>query len=537
MRLTADNRTKTVAGLLTAVLLWMAWPAAGFAPLLFIALVPLLWLENETVKQKQAGKKPRFFLYSYLCFLIFNLLTTWWIWFASPFGMCGAVFANALLMAAVFQLFHFIHLRSGDTVGYASLVILWIAFEFQHLNWDLSWPWLSFGNGFAAWANMVQWYEYTGTGGGTLWILLINILLFRAWTNVVSRRKYLITAASLLVLPLILSAYIHHRYTEQCTVDAEHVEVVVVQPNIDPYNEKFSGMSSDQQLDRMLELSAKKITANTDLIVWPETALPDGLWEEHFNEQEQIGRIGSFIRSFHNVPLLTGVASYKMYTGTHPASARKFRDTEDYYDAFNTAMLVQSDKPLQLYHKSKLVPGVEKMPFPAVFKYLDKFAIELGGIAGTLGMEDSAKVFSAGKITCAPVICYESIYGDYVGDYVRKGANLLCIITNDGWWSNTPGYRQHCQYARLRAIEHRRSIARSANTGISCFINEQGEILQPTGWWVPASIRSNVTLNNQLTFYSRHGDYLGYAARWFSALLLIYAAYLFLKTRRRNTAS
>lgn len=149
------------------------------------------------------------------------------------------------------------------------------------------------------------------------------------------------------------------------------------------------------------------------------------------------------------------------------------------------------------------------MPFPSIFGYLDDFAIDLGGTTGSLGYQESPSVFKSEKITAAPVICYESVYGDYVGDYIRKGANVICIMTNDGWWDDTPGYRQHCQYARLRAIEHRRSIARSANTGISCFINQKGEISQPTEWWVSACIKQEINLNNELTFYTQQGDLLG----------------------------
>ena len=83
------------------------------------------------------------------------------------------------------------------------------------------------------------------------------------------------------------------------------------------------------------------------------------------------------------------------------------------------------------------------------------------------------------------------------------------IITNDGWWDDTPGYRQHQAYARLRAIEFRRSVARSANTGISCFINQRGEVQQATNWWVPTAIRQKINYNSELTFYARHGDFLG----------------------------
>jgi apolipoprotein N-acyltransferase len=105
-----------------------------------------------------------------------------------------------------------------------------------------------------------------------------------------------------------------------------------------------------------------------------------------------------------------------------------------------------------------------------------------GGTSGTLGRDKERLAIPDEQhyYVAAPVICYESIYSDYITDYIRKGANLLTIMTNDGWWDNTPGYRQHMNYARLRAIETRRWIARSANTGISCFIDPAGNVYPTT---------------------------------------------------------
>src|SRR5574343_444659 len=74
------------------------------------------------------------------------------------------------------------------------------------------------------------------------------------------------------------------------------------------------------------------------------------------------------------------------------------------------------------------------------------------------------------NLKLAPAVCYESVYGDFMAKYIRSGAEVICIITNDGWWGNTPGHRQHLAYAKLRAIETRKQIIRSANTGISCFV-------------------------------------------------------------------
>lgn len=518
MQLSKLYRNKWLLSLASPFLLLLAWPAAGFAPLLFIAFLPLLQIEDLITQEKKSQNKANVFLPAYLAFVLFNLLTTWWIWYASPFGMFGAVFANALLMTIVFIAFHQTRLQFGNFIGYLSLPLYWMGFEFFHMDWDLTWPWLNLGNGFAAWANMVQWYEYTGTQGGTLWILTTNIAVFHAIKATREEKsKWVYASFGLVTIPLLLSALIYLHVTE----NKRPVEIVVVQPNIDPYNEKFSG-NSREQLEKILRLAAGKITPATRLVVCPETALPDGIWNEELNEHPQILRIQDFLNQSPDIRFLTGLSYYKLFLPGEPLSetARAFMDGPGHFDAYNAAIHIQKDNPFQFHYKGRLVPGVEKMPFPAVFGFLENFAIDLGGTAGSLGSNVEPNVFTGDSIVAAPVICYESVYGDYIGEYVRKGANLICIMTNDGWWKDTPGYRQHCQYARLRAIEHRRSIARSANTGISCFINQKGEIQQATSWWQDDCIRANLNLNNNLTFYSHYGDLWGISSAFLSLFLL-----------------
>jgi apolipoprotein N-acyltransferase len=526
----SNSAKKFQASLLTSLMLLFAWPANGIAPLLFIAFVPLLILENEVYRQKKLGNKSHLFGWAYLTFFLFNIFTTWWIYFASPFGMFGAVLANSLLMAFVFQLFHITHLRLGDKMGYGALIAFWMFFEYLHMDWDLSWPWLNLGNGFAAWADMVQWYEYTGTQGGTLWIWMVNILIFRILLDPISNlKKQLFKPLAFIIVPIVISLVIKFSYQEKI----DPVEVVVVQPNIDPYNEKFSGLSSDQQLEKILGIAAPLVTRNTELVVCPETALPDGIWLQDIYNHPNSVRIKSFISTFPNLRFLVGFNEYEMYEPGQVRSltSRKFRDSEAYYDVYNAAMQISNDSLIQTHYKSKLVPGVEKMPFPAFFGKLENFAIDLGGITGSLGTSEHPQVFKRNKVIAAPIICYESIYGDYVSTYVRDGANILCIMTNDGWWDDTPGYRQHCQYGRLRAIENRRSIARSANTGISCFINQTGEISDATKWWVPAGIKQTLNLNNNLTVYATWGDYLGKIAGLISLVIGVFLIKSFFRKR------
>lgn len=522
---------------LSGFLFWLAWPARGFAPILFVAWIPLLFIEDHFYQYCEKKSGRRLFWTSYFAFLLWNLLTTWWIYNASLFGAVSAIVCNALFMAVVFRLFHFTRCKVGNVAGYASLIFYWIGFEYLHMNWDLSWPWLTLGNGFSAYYKWVQWYEYTGTLGGSVWVLIVNILLFLSIKKaLIARRAYLfgkkiIAALLIILLPVSFSIVRYNGYKEI----SQPVSIAVVQPNIDPYNEKFSGMSAHEQLVKILRLASTVTDTATDYLVAPETAMPSGMWENELKSHPDMKLLRSYLKTFDNLTVVIGASTNEMYPDKtpHSATARKFTDSNGYYDSYNTAMQIDNfSDSIQLYHKSKLVPGVEKMPFPSVFKYIDKFAIDLGGMSGSLGIEKEPKNFTAhSSEKIAPVICYESIYGEYVADYVRKGAELLFIITNDGWWGDTPGYRQHLQYGRLRAIEMRRSIARSANTGISCFINQRGDISQPTKWWEDAAIRETINANNEITFYAAQGDYIARFALWLSLLLLALIGFkMFAKT-------
>ena len=199
-----------------------------------------------------------------------------------------------------------------------------------------------------------------------------------------------------------------------------------------------------------------------------------------------------YLQAYPKATMIVGASTYRSYDndGPHSETAHQFKDSKNYYDAFNTALQIDKRDSIQVYHKSRLVPGVEIMPYHTVFGFLEKLTIDLGGTSGSLGIQNERTNFISPVGTkIAPAICYESIYGGFMSAYIRNGAQLIFVITNDGWWGNTPGFRQHMNYARLLAIEFRKSIARSANTGISCFINQRGDVIQHTGWWVEDAIR------------------------------------------------
>ncbi len=502
----------------------ISFPFSGsLTPLVFIAWVPLLFVESYVSKKKYRSGKV--FIHAYLTFFIYNAGSTWWVLKADVNGGVLAVILNSLLMAITFFAFHLAKKHIGEKEGYLSLLFFWIGFEYFHLNWEMSWTWLNLGNTFSIRPTWIQWYEYSGVLGGTLWILMVNMLFFRTVQNVYLKKEswriqtpIVWSALFFIVAPIVFSLFTYFSYEEK----GKKVEVVALQPNIDPYNEKFSADSFENQMNTMVRLADSLVTENTKLILAPETAISQNFNEADVHRMPFLHFLTNNKREkLFNTPIYIGASTYRNFTNKNSRASRPLQDGT-FYESYNTSMFITENDDVEFIHKSKLVPGVEVIPFSNWFPFLEELSINNGGISGTLGIEESAKVFSTQEFTFAPVVCYESIYGEWVAEQCRKGGELICIITNDGWWGDTPGYKQHNSFASLRAIENRRSIVRSANTGISCFVNQRGDISQKTDWWVEDAIRAELKLNNEATFYTSYGDVLGRTFSFASILLLLF---------------
>lgn len=522
--------------LISALILWLAWPPIPYsAPLLFIGFVPLLVAIEKVMRGTYSHKGKKIFWLSFLTGFVWNTASIYWVYNAMnaylpphisllisliPFGLAP------LLMATAFRLYY--QLRKTTSVGYSfiGLVSFWLGYEFLHQWWDLAFPWMTLGNGFANFHELVQWYSFTGVFGGTLWVWLVNIFIFLlVWqitqkVNAVRTSVLIASLVAVIAVPITISLVEYNTYEEHINPS----EVVVVQPNIDPYG-KFGTIPPEEQLSNLIKLSDQVAQPNTEFFIWPETAISSdrGIDEEQFRGHTAYERVLGFLDRYKNGNVLSGIESYRIYNHAMTPTARDFGDGT-FLDPFNAAVLIDQSSKLQFYHKSKLVPGVEQLPFGDALHFMKPLFAHFGGATGGYGSQEEPSVFySQSGIGAAPVICYESIWGDYVAEYIRQGAQFIAIVTNDGWWGNTSGKDQHLVYAKLRAIENRRWVARSANTGISAFINQRGDIVQQTAWWVPDALRQEINLNEEFTFYTKYGDlilYLALAGGLFSGYLL-----------------
>lgn len=499
----------------------ISWPTYGFFPLIFLALIPFFYV-NEFYDGKHI------FLIFFTGFLTWNLTNTYWLTYATVFGYFFACVVNSLMMTIVFYLFRKVKIKTNEKLGYIFFTTLWICYEKLHLVWDFSWPWLIFGNVFSENTWIIQWYEYTGVFGGTLWVLIVNIILFKIYVNHKknNQTKILVyTLSSVLIIPTIISFIIYKNFEE----NGEVKNISIVQPNIDPYSEKYSKTNNDN-LDYLEEIADVNKIRNS-LILLPETFFSEGVQINSYYYNNLSKNIFD-LNSKYNNEILSGIELYEILYDSAQIKkySNKIRENR-WLNIYNSAIHF-SDKT-NFYHKSKLVVGVEKMPYRKLLEpILGQVLMNFGGSTKTRGFQEKRSVFKSQNYNISPIICYESIYGEYLTDYIKNGGRALAIITNDAWWGNTEGHRQHFSYAKLRAVETRKNIIRSANTGISGIISSRGDEIIRTNYNEERIISANYKENDIITIYVQFGDYI-YRISLF-ILIIICSYYLSLKIKGKK---
>ena len=550
--------------LLSAVLMSLPWLVPHLGPLALIGLVPLLSAERVA---SQNGVK-HFWIWHYSCFVLWNAFTTFWVCNATVGGGIFAVLANALQMSVVFGLFRLSKKRLGGILPYLFLAFAWIAWERWYMvSAQISWPWLVLGNAFARSIRSIQWYEFTGTLGGSLWIWAANLSAFGLMVSILEGTwfrwkgfaKWSSVIATLLVFALPFAASAHLWYYFEEDSDGT-VAVTIAQPNFDPY-EKFQSLSQAQQTEILLTqfsealaaeapLSAQReeglppetaatlgtLRGGTGLLIAPETFTGD-IWLNDVTESPTWQSFQGFLQGYPGANLLFGASTYKFYPQRSAPSILARKSGSGWIENYNTAFATDASGREELFHKSKLVVGVEMTPYPKLFVPIDN---KLGGLMGRCKGQSEISCLHyrqggepASDIPFGCAVCYESVYPEYCTGYVRKGAEFMTIITNDAWWGDTPGYRQHASYASLRAIELRRDIARCGNTGISGIINQRGEYLSQSNWWQREILSGEVNLSQRESFFVRYGDITGRVCTFAFLLLLAWLLVSLLIPKRR----
>ncbi len=533
-----NNKLIVLLLALFVVLMGLPFLVPRMGALSLIAFVPLLCAERIAT---QYGIK-KFFWWYFSAFLAFNFLCTGWVCIAT---IGGGIFANlytAFVMSAIFAVFRISKKRFNGVIPYIFLAVMWIAWErFNLVEAQASWPWLVLGNAFAYTPHLVQWYEYTGLLGGSLWIWVTNLSIFGILVSLSDGRilnwngkakiASVVGLAIAIMGPVVLSKVIYSNYLERD--DAGCLDVALVQPSFTP-DQKLVLIPQSKQIQRIVELAHSVMDEqtgdNVTLLMFPETLCSD-IWLDDVKSSSTWNTFNrDILQVYPNVNLIFGASTHKaIFSRAKPdILARPLSGGNGWYLSYNSAFVTDHYGRVQYTNKSKLVPGAEVTPYPSLIVPVDDM---IGGFAGRMvpqGYADNLEVVAYDleghpkkSIPVGVPICYESVYPEFCAQYVQKGAVLLAEMSNDSWWANSSGRIQHFNYCRLRAIELRRDVVRSVNTGVTVFVNQKGDVLKQVKIGEEGVLRSSVNLTSVLTFYAKYGDIVGRICTMMFVFLLL----------------
>ena len=518
--------------IVSGILLAISFPPLHlfFPP--FIALVPyLLFVASRPTDEagSRSAARATFWMgvvyYGVVLYWLFTALV-FYTWLAL-LGYLITVIVLSLFLAGAGYAIH--RLRSRRAFPFwASLPIFWVAIEWlrAHLG-DLAFPWLGLGHSLTGYPWVVGFADIAGARGVSVWLVAINGALAEWWLEG-WRRRWPRWAAALALLVGLPLGYSLLRWNTLVTRPA--AKVLVVQPNIPEDLKLQRELAADSSRTALQNLTLPAIAAedDLDLIVWPETALP-----QFFEVDRQWTMWAAFLARRHQIPLLFGALDLERYPDS----------SFDYYNA--AVYLDDSGSQAGLYQKRYLVPVVEQVPFiPLAWMRAIRLSSQdwrlplVGNVGGFLqwfggfARGEELSVMPLDDDGFGVLICYESIFPQLSRRFRREGADFLVNITNDSWfgrerpwWSQTSALYQHPSHLVMRAIENRMGIARAANTGISGFIDPRGRKSEMTDLFVPVARAAVVETTDGLTLYSRFGDWIGWLAAIAAATLFFGSAW------------
>jgi len=488
-------RKNLILSLITGVFFSLSFPPLKLGFLAYIALVPFfILLENKNYKESLR--------WGFLTGLFINIGTLYWISWVTVPGAIAAILYLPLYLIIYAVIHTFFRQRLGEKYLYFCIPFLWTGVEYIRSLGVLGFPWNSLAYTQSYYLSLIQYVSFTSVYGVSLWVVTINVfvlLLIKNLSNIKKVVLYFVILIFLLVLPWVYGILVIPGEEEN---QEEKIRVGLIQGNIDPYI-KWDNEFLEENLKIYSELTLQAVKDRPQLIIWPETAVPDFLRVSNLY-LTKIRKLLSNIK----MPLITGAPNFE-YLADHT------------YQTYNAAFLITANfDEFQIYHKIHLVPFGERVPFTETFPFLKDFleSLEMGegnfspgkdivSFKVPITFSDSSPYqLSRDQIFVPVVICFESLFPELVREFIIKGADILVIITNDAWFKKSAAPYHHAQNAVFRAIENRISIARCANTGVSMFVDPYGRTLKSTPIFQKMFLIEDVPLRSETTFFTRYGN-------------------------------
>jgi apolipoprotein N-acyltransferase len=534
---------------LSALLLSLSYPSYPYVRLEVLAWV---WMVPLLLSLKDVQSFPRFLGRVYLTMFMISVIGMSWLMMSTVMGTFLLFFVGAGIFTVPFVAFYFIRRTLGWRAALWSAPLIWTAWDWLYLQSEGSIGWLAMGVTQSNLHWLVQYIDITGMWGITFWLVLFNVLIVMAVEggkfSVFSFRfsvtpllkaengklktamsRFAFVACLMLIVPLAYSAYVFVKAARVPEGTGREISVLLVQPNINPW-EKLTEQSRPAVLRKTITLTNKALAdleTKPDLIIWPETAVPYVLAEQKDVRETVYRGITRW-----ETPLLTGLFDMGDAEGNQASASE---DGQQRREFFNGAALL-SPKPQEagrrfniesspIYYKRVLMPFIERVPYVDRFPALQHLAIDFGAGNG-IGRGREATVFplhtrQGDETKVAAAICYEYLYPAEMAELVRNGAQMVALITNEGWFSRTHGEYQMAAFSRLRSIETRRAMARTANTGMTWLVDPYGKVHEQAPWWSEQTLSGKIALSDEISLYVRYTDYFPKACAWLTLALIL----------------
>lgn len=506
--------------ILSGVMLGLSFPPFPFPFqfLMFFALIPFFFVIERKKTLLEINKAM------FLTAFIFCVIGVYWVgsWQskADPFLMAGGgallLFLPSLYMI-ISTLYYLTRKLFKEKAALFLFPLLWITLEHLMAITEFSFPWLTLGQGLSYFTLFIQIADIVGAIGLSLIVLYLNIFIYKSICEFrVDRKKSAIWISLAGILFGLVIIYGSIRM-DTISLNSKSIRVGLIQPNIDPW-EKWKVTGLKPILSNYFELSQRAVNEKIDLLIWPETALPVYLLNGGYSNH--VDSIYSFIQKNH-VLLLTGMPHVEFYFNkdNHPEDAKQGVENDFWYRTYNSVLMFSPyNRNVQSYHKMKLVPLGEHTPYVDKIPFLGdllKWGVGLSGwnfgqdtivFKMPLVKYDSTTQSLAIKdsINFSGLVCFESVFPNFVASFVDRGAEFITVVTNDSWYGKSSGPYQHKEIGVIRAVENRRSVVRCANGGISCIINPLGITEKNTELFKRTFITGDVLLNSAKTFYTEY---------------------------------